>query len=921
MKKKILALLLALVFALSAGACNDNSKPSGPKEEDIAIDVPPAEEVIPLPDPVDRPEMPELPEKDPSKAPYIGAYGSSTDAYAVEAVGDPLSGVRVNYPAAGKTLTSYNYIWFDVYNYSSEYPYIRFDFEEIVGTEKVAVSAHYTEGYNDVPPVGVLVESLMDGAMSFVTNLSHFNTIDKNYSENDERLSEKTVCRLFVYLDTNPSQAPSDLAGSLTISSVRFLKEGDEDIAVDNSPKLDPAVAEGSGYTLAETGESVFKAEYTPSALTADAYVKVGVQRFTGAYGRIKMQYKADGVEKITVANGGTPVNAVKEDNTTVLLDGYKPAAEETLVIDIRGASSLKELRFYLDSYKQVGASSQKVFFEVVSLQLIYTPYATEEWDSTSKFHLENPALGGKVKATYDMDVGYDYLHVPVQHWTPEFSQLVVKFKTTGTTGTGAERYGLSVNSNNVLLEVAYNKVSDLPYDETTGEYTMKVDLSSLSKLATLNFYFDSISIEPFGGTRTVEFTSIEFEKAAPELSVGPVKAYNGFNVTNNTDGSADITWESGKEAAFTGVEIKNWNPEYTQFSITVENTGDGDVKLGVYRNDWLTMWMNHTVIKAGETKTFTMPVVNTDQLKTFEMFLFWNYPENNAGSVKVSDIRFLKEVAVGSMYDVGSAVGSSKEYDIKTEGETQIVSWADGRSQYAKVGVNVGGFRDYKYLKFSFTSEKPVTVGIWRHENMNDPTGVMWLTHTSYAAGANDVYVAIPQESVLENFILFIYFDSNAAPVSAGSVTVTDISFTMEKPAEETLGIGKFYDVASSLQQPKEFDVAEADGVQTVSWPDGRSQWAKAGVDVSGYTAQGNGWLKIDFTLERQTKVGVFCNGAAWLTHTDYHAGSHTVYIQVPAEALSQFLLEFYFDAVEGVKAGSVSFTNVSFVAEKPAQ
>ena len=800
--KKLVAVLLTLACSLSLfAACGERTQepPENPiKEEIIEIDVPEGEDVIRLPEPIDMPAKPTLPEVVSGTAPYVVYGGSSTDAYTVtqKGSGDAFEGADVSYPADGKTLANYNYIWFDVYNYApdTEYTIVRFDFDDILGTEKVAVSAHYMEGYDTAPPVGIMVESLMDGSMSFAADLTHFNTIDKNYKESSTALNTQTVCRFFVYFDSNPSQAPSDAAGALTVSSIRFLKPDDPDAVVDNSPKISSVQANGDGYTLktaSTDGEytGVFRADYTPNAVSAEAYVGAQVDRFTGGYGRIRLTYNSSNVGKLTVTDGTNVLSGNNEETgEAVTLDGALAAASGSIIIDIRGWSQLDELRFYIDSKGGAGSSADAAYFEVTALELIYTPYATAEWDATSKFHLSEAALGGKVKGTYSQDVGYDYMHVAVRYWTPEYSQMIVKFKTSGTAGAGAERYGVSVNSNVVLLEVAYNKVSDLPYDEATGEYTMTVDLSKLSKLATLNFYFDSINISPFGGTKTVEFTSIEFTQADPSLTYGPVVGYTDISVTNNDDGSADVSWAADKQDSFVGLPVSNLTEDYTGFTVTVQNTGNEPVMFGVFAN-WSAAWMAHVEIPVGETKTFNMPITSID-LEGGSVMLFLNYAVQKAGSVKISSISFLKDVTVGSMYDVATAVAAPEgaEYTVTTQDGSSVVTWEDGRSQYAKTGVNVSGWQPaYKYLKVSFTLSRDMKVGVWRHMNMNDPTGETWLTHTDYKQGENTVYIEIPEKDLtneeLNSFILFFYFDA-VADVKAGEATVTEISFVTEKPA-----------------------------------------------------------------------------------------------------------------------------------------
>ena len=53
---------------------------------------------------------------------------------------------------------------------------------------------------------------------------------------------------------------------------------------------------------------------------------------------------------------------------------------------------------------------------------------------------------------------------------------------------------------------------------------------------------------------------------------------------------------------------------------------------------------------------------------------------------------------------------------------------------------------------------------------------------------------------------------------------------------------------------------------------------------------------------------------------HTEFAEGTHTVYVEIPAGTGETFSLVYYFDAGESVKAGTVSFTEIAFVAEKPA-
>ena len=412
--KKFLAAFAALLLAgcLAMGAACTDGGPAQPSDRtpsgtggEIVIPVPEATPITPVPDPPAKPAAPQLPAVEEGAAPYIGAVGWS-DGYEVTELGsDGFEGVDIFYPKEGETLPEYSIVWFDVYNYrpGAGYDYVRFDFLNIVGAEKVSVSAAYLEGYDTAPAPGILVESLLDGELSFVADLANVFTVNASYGTTTTRLNTQTVCRLFVYLDSNPAQNPTDETGSLTISAISFHKEGDPATEVDNSPAINEVTAVGSGYTLKTPQDDpsytgVFTADYAAGGLSDDAYVSVGISRFTGAYGRIRIRYTSSNVSSLTVSDGSGAFSGTNEETgAAVTLDGALASPSGCILVDIRGKSALNEIRFYIDSHGSGAAS-----FELISLELIYTPFATAEWDATSKFHMQGAALGGKITATYD---------------------------------------------------------------------------------------------------------------------------------------------------------------------------------------------------------------------------------------------------------------------------------------------------------------------------------------------------------------------------------------------------------------------------------------------------------------------------------------------------------------------------------------
>lgn len=809
--KKTLTVFAALLLAasmLTGAGCNSDrsgssdgssSSSSVPSEGNVSIPVPDGQPITPVPDPPEKPAAPDLPAAVPGEAPYIGAVGWS-DGYDVTELGtDGFGGVKVSYPKAGEKLPEYSFVYFDVYNYEpgAGYDYLRIDLEDIVGTEKIAVAAAYTEEYDTVPAVGVLVETLMDGELSYVTNLGNYYTVNSSYGTTTTKLNTRTICRLFVYLDSNPSQNPTDTEGALVISGISFHKKGDPATEVDNSPKIEEISAVGSGYTLTtsatdEAYEGVFKADYTAGGLSDGAYVSVGIGRFTGAYGRIRIRYTSSNVSSLTVSDGKSVFSGKDEiTGESVTLNGALAAASSSILVDIRGTSALNEIRFGISSDGSGAAT-----FEVTALELLYTPYATDEWDATSKFHLSNAGLG-KITATYDADVGWDHLDVPVRYWTPEFSRMVVTFRTSGTAmgSVGAEKYGIAVNSSTTVVELAYNPVAALPYNAETGEYTATVNLVGISRIAMLNFYFDSGWVEDFPGNRTVEITSIEFyseDEQSKEPQLGSITGITDIDVVKNDDGSYNASWKDGKSDAYVIMPVIGLTSDYTKFTFTAENIGTTDVSVGVYWGGWSICWMDHTVIRPGEKKTFTLNAERLDETDVRQVYFFLNYggtPAGTAGSVRLSDCRFFIPATpgeIGELFDVNSSVGSSVQYTVSATEEGTGVSWAAGRDMWAKVAAEVTGFDpEFAYLRVDITLERATRFCVCHVAKLGD-ADVTWYPHTELAAGAHTLYIQVPESALgLKSFYLTFFFDGGLSGIQAGSAVITNLEFVSEKPAD----------------------------------------------------------------------------------------------------------------------------------------
>lgn len=252
--------------------------------------------------------------------------------------------------------------------------------------------------------------------------------------------------------------------------------------------------------------------------------------------------------------------------------------------------------------------------------------------------------------------------------------------------------------------------------------------------------------------------------------------------------------------------------------------------------------------------------------------------------------------LSVGEPYDPGAALwGQPASYEIAQEGEGFRISWADGRGNWAKVYQNVTGYAEEegKYLRLTFSVERTTDVYVLYRETA-DAEEETALGRADYEAGEHTVYLSLPDGAGSE-FVIEYYLDAKANPVAAGSVLLSGADFVADRPAVPT-EIGGMYDAASSVGNPRAYEIAEADGETSVSWADGRGSWEYVRQDVTGYKAE-NGYFRMTFTLDRKTKVGVYMNGNALLGHTDYEAGTHTVYIEMPENTAENFTLDYYFD------------------------
>ena len=282
-----------------------------------------------------------------------------------------------------------------------------------------------------------------------------------------------------------------------------------------------------------------------------------------------------------------------------------------------------------------------------------------------------------------------------------------------------------------------------------------------------------------------------------------------------------------------------------------------------------------------------------------------------------------VRELFIGTPYDPNEKFGwGTADFKIEQQGEISVINWAAGRAVWGKVWQEVSGYaaEEGQYLKLTFTLAQETEVYICYVADTSG-AGETQMSRADYEVGEHTVYIALPKDPGT-SFIIEYYLDAKLPTITeAGSMTLSEVSFVDKRPGD--VEIGEIYDVSASLGLDRQYTVTAESGAVVVSWTAERDIWAKAWQNISGYKAENNGkYLKLTFTSEQKTKVGIYLSGGvtALLGHTEYEAGTHTVYIELPEEMTEDFVLEYYFDAgVSPLAAGSISFTEISFTAEKP--
>ena len=472
--------------------------------------------------------------------------------------------ITVKFHEVGK----WDYIYLPISNFNKEYQNIK-----VVGkgtnVQKVSFTALYYEMHDaGYPAVTTLISDVGDTEQNYIMELGKTRLTDASYFALDEFLGDKTVYAICIFIDSNPSQGvvnkKTDIESVFEISSVEFLKDGDPAI---KEKYVDPSFNVG----FCDAGYEITKDEET-KVYTINKYAEAGqwesaeisVSNYSSEYTAFKMKFATEGVKsfkvELVIAGGlsnWAPNTLVYE---AILQDGEHEAYIDFASVQPIDTTTWQPvagyyiknykviaIKFFLDtSYDNVSdliEEDASCMINEIAFERVVAEGTTiaKGWVTPSSNIVigDDIAIGGVGSITYNWYESWDYLSIPVTHYS-KAEKLVIKLQAEELGYLGIALGGSTITQGEAVLKSCHDdlmteaeKLGDvegvietIELDEETNIYTITFDFSNaieISKygdktinempITSLRFYFtDPYGDDEFEGTRTVRFISITFE-------------------------------------------------------------------------------------------------------------------------------------------------------------------------------------------------------------------------------------------------------------------------------------------------------------------------------------------------------------------------------------------------------------------------
>ncbi len=557
--KTVSTLSMALALLFSVG-CGDKT------EEIVYTD---REERPHIQQPVvsDFVKYPSMPSSAPvtdSETPSVSGYETSENSYKAESTE---GGMKFTY----EDLADWSYVYVKVDDYNPSLSNIKLVLD-VNGAERIAVQTVYYEmKTKNYKPVTVHLGDLGDGEQFVIFELGQFKAMDEAYSYvADESLKDQQIMGFLLFVDTNPKQiAPSDYKGEFTVKEVKFLADGDKELAdryvapsvnaVNSDADIMVERTDGKWVCTYEEG----KAQY--------AGVFLNLANYSSSYTEFVLRLNTTGIKHISVCITFSGGQADWQTESAALIEKeIKADGEQEFNVDFTDAQPLGMdwnyvPGYYIKNYKvmqikilldsNVASVTHGGKLELNGVEFIKTVEDTgvsvsKAWSSNT---VDIALQDGVAKGGYgSVDVTYHTewwnLTMPVKGYAEPMNKLVVKVvvpesgwyhlgiacKVSGELNDVVLRAsaGLLDGANTEIPAksgLAVGVTETVTYDETNRMYTFTYDFTNAEKdtvtgkafyertITGLMFYFNDpvdqgVDAHEYEGVKTLTFAGVYFE-------------------------------------------------------------------------------------------------------------------------------------------------------------------------------------------------------------------------------------------------------------------------------------------------------------------------------------------------------------------------------------------------------------------------
>lgn len=506
----------------------------------------------------------------PTSAPVVDSETPSVSGYEVSENSYTMTETDAGMKFAYEDLADWSYVYVKIDDYNATLSNIKMVLD-VNGAERIAVQAIYYEmAEKDYKPVTVYLGDLSDGEQFVIFELGQLKALDASYSYvAEESLKDQQILGFVLFVDTNPKQiAPSDYKGEFTVKEVKFLADGDKELADKYVAPSVNSITADADITVDTSGENPV-CTYEAGKLQYSA-IFLNLANYSSSYTEFVLNLKTTGVKKLAITIQFSGGQADWQTESTALYEKEITAdGEQTINVDFSDAQPLGMdwnyvSGFYIKNYKvlaiKIMADSDQAnvdhggSIEIGNIEFIKTVEDTgvsisKAWSTNSSQDMaiqDGVAVGGYGSVDVSYHTAWWNLVMPVKSYSEPKTKLVVKVVVPET---GWYHLGIACKANGqeVVLRasaglldganteipskegLAAGVVETVTYDESNRMYTFTFDFTNAQKNSATNkaFYEETISAlmfylndpvdqgvgsHEYEGAKTLTFAGVYFE-------------------------------------------------------------------------------------------------------------------------------------------------------------------------------------------------------------------------------------------------------------------------------------------------------------------------------------------------------------------------------------------------------------------------